>query len=792
MDETPTGTSGDGTSPENAETEFSQWVGNNGGLYLYAEPGELVVDVAGIRLDDQVKNLQTILATPDRQVVDAATVTPADSREEGRGGSALATVSTKVEQEGVYVVNVTALEDQFGSDIAWSIRTNADRYVFDSAGRYGQDNPITLRDPNQSGSVWFQPIDREIAVDVVDVPSSVSEIPLRDSTDEVVTTLSVENGEASGTIPAADGTRENTPWGLEFSTARGKVHVDGVTRWPNDDDPYPELRLWTTGPEQWTSIEPNRWLLRPYRRRLYGAPGDSGSQSFTIVNNDSESREFDLSLEHTAGSWDVALSESSVEIPAYETDTVDLAYTLPESGNETRTTRLIISPQDGTGYTTYASLSGSTERETHEPISTPIRLQPYRHENAQLGYWADYPTTWEKYVDLNNRPSVRVPEGIETLRNGEWQVSNFAETVESDTAAFENASFDLDRSITKIAYDADNDMYIVAPVDGRAALLHSSDGGRTFTAYDLGTEGQFDIEQFSGHNVPERPPTLVRAIQTKSDEDSWRRVSDLELIPVEKQNGQLSIGEPILLSDMALGVGSHSGVPSAVVSKESIAHVVWGEATDPEKEVPGTPAYVVSYDRENQELLGSPELVGYGKPANDTHNRPSITLDSEGYLHVLTGTHGDTFHYARSQTPNSAHDGWTDAVPVGDGLEGTYIGLVCDSEDTLHLAYRLWRFEKEPFPNTHHAVLGYQRKPKGESWEAPRRLLVSAFPGYSIFYHRLTIDREDRLMLSYDYWSVFRFYRQDYPEQQGHHRKTMFSDDGGDSWDLLQTDDLRL
>jgi hypothetical protein len=795
-----TDTLGERTKPGNLETEFTPWIGKNGGFYVFAHPGELEVEISGVSLDDNVENLRAILASPDRRVVDSANVTPADSWEEGRKDPDLATLSTEVDQEGVYIVNVTALANAGALNMGWSVRTNCDRYVFDSAGHFGSMSSIFLRDHHQSGSIWFQPIDEEMTVDVVEVPDSVSDIPVRDSTGEVVTTLDVEDGEASTTVPADDGGRANAPWELELSTARGKIDIDGVTRWPNGEGPYPGLRLWATGPEQWFPVELNRWLLRPYRRHLYGTPGESGNQSYTIINNAPEPRTFDLTLEHTAGSWNVALSDRSIEVPAYDKGEVTLEYTLPDSGGEARTTRLVIGPQDGTEYTTYASLSASTKRKTAKPLSTPLRLRPYRHENAQFGYWSDYPTTWEKYVDLNNRPSVRVPEGIKTLRDGEWQLSDFSETVESTTKRFEGTSFESNRQWTKIAYDADNDMYFTGRADDRWALLHSRDGGRNFTAYELRSDEEtidtfvdMGIEHFTGHNVPSGPPAIIREIKKggPTEEKPWATVSDLELIPVDKRDGKLDVSDPVLLSENSLGIGSHSGLPGVAASSDSRIHVVWGEATDPDGDAPGVPTYVVSYDLERQELLGNPALVGYGKPTNDAHNRPAITMDSEGYLHVLTGTHGDTFNYARSKMPDTAHDGWTDAVPVGDGLDGTYIGLVCDSNDTLHLVYRLWQNGEEPFPNAYHGKLVYQRKPKGESWESPRNLVVSAFPDYSVFYHRLTIDRQDRLMLSYDYWSTFRFYRQDYPEQQGHHRKTMFSDDGGDSWELLQNDDLR-
>jgi hypothetical protein len=181
------------------------------------------------------------------------------------------------------------------------------------------------------------------------------------------------------------------------------------------------------------------------------------------------------------------------------------------------------------------------------------------------------------------------------------------------------------------------------------------------------------------------------------------------------------------------------------------------------------------------ERLGTPALVGYGAPPNDIHNSPSITMDSQGYLHALAGTHGRPFQYARSLEPNDASSGWTEAEPVGKDLPQTYIGLVCGPDDTLHLTYRLWRYGQEPHPHSHHATLAYQRKPSGKPWEEPRVLIVPPFSEYSVYYHRLTIDRQGRLFLSYESWSTFWFYRND---QLGRRRSLITSADGGTTWQL--------
>jgi hypothetical protein len=247
------------------------------------------------------------------------------------------------------------------------------------------------------------------------------------------------------------------------------------------------------------------------------------------------------------------------------------------------------------------------------------------------------------------------------------------------------------------------------------------------------------------------------------------------------------MGQPILVSDLCIGLSQHSGIPASVVSKDGKVHVIWAEATDPDEDVPGVPTYVATIDRETREM-GEPALVGYGPPANDIHNSPSITMDSQGCLHALSGTHGCPFPYARSLAPNTAHAGWTVPEAAWQDARQTYIGFVCDPDDTLHSAFRLWWNGTSYFPAGNYATLAHQHRPAGEAWQEPRVLVVPPFSEYSVFYHRLTIDRSGRLFLSYDYFSTYWFYRNDH---QGSRRALMMSADGGMTWKLVETSDLR-
>jgi hypothetical protein len=78
-------------------------------------------------------------------------------------------------------------------------------------------------------------------------------------------------------------------------------------------------------------------------------------------------------------------------------------------------------------------------------------------------------------------------------------------------------------------------------------------------------------------------------------------------------------------------------------------------------------------------------------------------------------------------------------------------------------------------------------KRPNEPWSEPNVLTVAPFSEYSIYYHRLTINRTGHLFLSYDYWSTFWFYRTDHNARR---RALMTSPDGGQTWKLAETNDL--
>ena len=564
---------------------------------------------------------------------------------------------------------------------------------------------------------------------------------------------------------------------LHFPSAQATVNIAGLTRWEADDFAR-DLACWTPDPDSWFPFLENRQLLTPHSRTLYGHPGKSVEIAFQVCNDATRARTIQLQIEFPGGAWPARLSAERVNLGAKKSATVSVAGTVPAAG-EVAVCRVRAMPLDDPGFSTWSTISVKAgEAPAAKPLAMPIVLKPYQHENEQFGYRPDYPTESQVYFDLRNRPFIRTRGGIATWRDGKWSTSPIADHPGV--------------ACSKVVFDRDNHVYILASSGRTAALLHSSDGGQTFAACPLpdrrGQSSAYDLEEFTGQNFPEYPPPVLRYTRTAKDEKLfWRSLNDLELFLPKKVAGHLVLGEPILISKQCIGLASHSGIPASVVSRGSKVHLVWGEATDPQVKVAGVPAYVATYERQSGRL-GPPALVGYGAPPNDIHNSPSITLDRKGYLHVLAGTHGRPFPYARSLQPNDAGAGWTEAVPASTNASQTYVGLVCGPDDTLHSVFRLWQSGVEPFPASTYATLAYQRKRPGQAWEPPRVLIVPPFSEYSVFYHRLTIDRKGRLFLSYDYWSTYWFYRND---DLGRSRALLMSPDGGNTWKLAETKDLR-
>ncbi len=103
----------------------------------------------------------------------------------------------------------------------------------------------------------------------------------------------------------------------------------------------------------------------------------------------------------------------------------------------------------------------------------------------------------------------------------------------------------------------------------------------------------------------------------------------------------------------------------------------------------------------------------------DEHSRPTLAVDSQGYLHVVMGGHNSPLQYQRSLRPHDA-SAWTSVEAFG---RNTYPVLLCGPNDTLHLTAR---------DGSHNGMELWER-PSAGPWQS-RGLIVTRqrrFTGYT-------------------------------------------------------------
>ncbi|MCS7238603.1 MAG: BNR repeat-containing protein [Thermoguttaceae bacterium] len=763
-------------------------LGGIGGAYFLADPGELVIEVSKRDLNriSRTTELWAILAGPDRRVLAEAKI-PDDGLPLGTlGPRRTAILRAPVPRKGVYALNITVSQDRYGEAMYWSFRTNCRQYVIETSRGHRDaphEEPIVLFCPEQAAEVWFRPTPLEFRIEVLTDSSTPPQ--LLDQEGRVLPTfVRADNAGWQADVPA-DSNRQGL-WKLVLPPGVSTVHVDGLTRW-RSGDPYRDLCYWAPEAEAYIPFVDYRWLLVPYRRVVYLEDKPEKQVSFQLHNNGRQPMDVTLSVEYPSEPVPVRLGTSQVRIAPGATESVELACGLA-AGQSAGVFHIRVTPTHDASWSTYSTVEVSTGLPpAAKPFEPPLVLKPYQHENEQLGLLPDYPTEGELYFDLRNYPYVVARGDLWTLADGSWQPIQLNQKC---VWAGEGTRARWVRPLTpKVAFDNAGAIYLVCRVDDKDALIFSADGGSHWQAVAFpqpNVQAAYDLEVFTGHNVPQGPPAILRFVYLGRDPKLfWRYMHRLELYVPEKTAGTITLGEPIVLSEECLGLSSHSGSPNCVLSCGDMVHAIWAQATDPNVKLPGTPAYVNTWNRKSR-TLGKPVLVGYGAPPNDIHNTPALTIDSKGFLHTLGGTHGTPFPYAQSLVPNDTQKGFTEPIYISKG-EQTYIGFVCGPDDTLYTAFRLWQRAKDPFPNSHFATLALQRKKPDQPWQEPVVLIIPPFSEYSVYYHRLTIDRKGRLFLSYDYWSTHWFYRIDH---FGRRRVSMFSADGGRTWKFLTTADL--
>ncbi len=455
-----------------------------------------------------------------------------------------------------------------------------------------------------------------------------------------------------------------------------------------------------------------------------------------------------------------------------------------------------------------ADTQPAPEMATDGPVLAPIRYQKwFEGERELFGYSPRFVPNAVTF-DRDNRPYIRTdldhesrPDVVQTLGDdGSWVSLEIGPSITQAYPAWDGEMLRGPGSERRVVFDDDGDAYTLADCRSsnleRVLLLHSRDRCRTWTTYEL--DCYFARLEFqSGHNDLSRPPAIAAR---------GGRTHLFLFTPGKRPDGTLEIGEPVQMAVSCVGGGlpAHSGASNVVATLGDRTHLVFARRYAVDGHV-GTPQYARGLNRATGEAADE-VLLGAAGIDIDGHNWPAVTLDSEGYLHAVLGAHGSKqgqhFKYARSLRPNDSTE-FTPATRVHSGL--TYPALVCDAQDTLHLVAR-----SHGLPYR----LVYARKRPGEEWGELRDLIVPYVEGtafYAIWYHKLAIDREGRLFLSWWHYArpmtpeQARAYLAKFPDDEiaigddgalawprlsPHNPGMMVSDDAGETWRLATTADF--
>ncbi|MEN6641422.1 MAG: BNR-4 repeat-containing protein [Armatimonadia bacterium] len=714
----------------------------------------------------------------------------ADDGSTGKGAATeLQSAETTIQDAipGTYLLRVTG-----SGDMVYGLQTTAPGALV--------GGEIFLNDPAIPGRVYFMPPAAAFTITARAVhPPGAAKVPLLDDKQQVVTTFDL--------APSGDKIVYKVPEG-----PRGGLWYFDI---PHMDVSFTldKPAMWTADSTAWFAADKSKWMLLPYSQMQTVLPGKECIFTVQLRNRTGVAESFKIETRSEDGLKLTLGSQKTALVAQNELTNVDIGgEILPHVRRDSvlRGTVSVTAVGDPTVQAS-AALLVKVSPSLIAPSDKPIVLKPYQHESMQYGYAPDYIPN-EVYFDLRNHPwmrerteSVYGSTGVQLLEKGQWVLRPFIDAIKAAYPDYRTSYGAGGFLGAKFAFDGDGGAYTMLQLSldktRQAVLLYTPDRGQPWQVVPVGPGGSssFDIEQFVGHNALKAPPPILEYRFVKPHEATFAGYHDLYLYLPKKEAGKLVMGEPVKVAENCFGSCQHSGGPASTATLNGKTHIVWGEVTDPKD--PGAPTYIATYDH-TTDKVGEKVLLGYAPPVNDVHNVPAIAQDSQGYIHVILGAHGKPFQYTRSLKPNDAYSGWTKPEPVlsagwktdksdadGDGGQ-TYCSLVCDANDTLHIAFRQWRRNAdEHHPDQLYAALSVQSKPKDGPWSPARPVVIPPVPGYSIYYHKLTIDRQGRLYLSYSYWTDHP-YQDDFPDRY-HNRALVVSTDGGKSWKLALDEDFR-
>lgn len=118
--------------------------------------------------------------------------------------------------------------------------------------------------------------------------------------------------------------------------------------------------------------------------------------------------------------------------------------------------------------------------------------------------------------------------------------------------------------------------------------------------------------------------------------------------------------------------------------------------------------YVVSYDHFTGDTDGPVEVGAYPIADDNDHGAPTLAIDSDGYLHVVWGSHNSAHQHSVSDSPRDI-SAWTTAAVTG--ASGTYPNLVVTDGGDLLLFDRAGTGHAGSFPA--HEYIGVRASSDG-------------------------------------------------------------------------------
>jgi hypothetical protein len=350
----------------------------------------------------------------------------------------------------------------------------------------------------------------------------------------------------------------------------------------------------------------------------------------------------------------------------------------------------------------------------------------------------------------------------------------------------------------------------------RNLLLRSAGPDQPWVVETLPCAEQFALERPWSPEALEGPPAVL--LNDTSAAYCGGTTPGVATLTVVKPsitgsgNGTMTLASRVLQPSEAMSIGGHSGGGTQVLTQNGLVYAAWGVRAASG----GSPVIAATWNPQSGAFFPYSQSDMFSLPLNNGHNRPALAMDSTGILHLVIGTHQCAFRYLRSTSPYSVN-GFTAAQPTiphlgiddcprATGEEGqTYIALVRDRFDVLHLVYRLYQPPMPGKPEGYYLV--QQRKAAAANvWEdldptsavdRVRTLVDPPHALYSIYYHQLTIDHRGRLYLLFS-WYSYAGCEEDDPVcgppgswfglgQSYKYNALLVSADGGDSWQFGST-----